>query len=179
MSKHFLARLTLIAFCLWHMTAVALYALPSDAKDPLTAQLRASISPLTRPYVLLFSQWQQWNMFAPDPLTTITEYGIEKKDGGQWTELARLQLGSFPWWRHTAQFKLLDRLLNRTDSLKPLREHFLASFCTEEDLPSGTTLLLTYYTATLPEEDHVESVSFWEAWKPQWHSSPDVTIVCP
>ena len=80
----FLLKGGIILFCVWHMFAVAIFALPRSASDELSTGVRHVFLPLVSPYVFTTSQWQQWNMFSPNPLRTITRYSCEVQQGDDW-----------------------------------------------------------------------------------------------
>src|SRR5687768_11713294 len=82
-----LKRSAIISFVLWHMFAVVVYALPHDADDRLNTWIRSELKPIVRPYILLTSQWQQWNLFSPDPLRRVTAYDIQRNDREGWTTI--------------------------------------------------------------------------------------------
>jgi hypothetical protein len=168
----------IILFCLFHMAAVAAYAIPSPAADRFSSWIRTRITPKVRPYLLVTSQWQQWNMFSPDPIRVVTRYVIERRDGDAWIEHRAIDADSVSWWRHAASMKALDRLLEQKPSLVPLREYFLRFFCADEELASGGALRLVYLTSFIPYHRKLQTISWWRAWKPEWTSTADVEISC-
>lgn len=171
-------RAAIILFCLWHMAAVALYALPDGARDPLTQHLRFRLQPLIRPYILLFSQWQQWNIFSPDPLRRVTTYTVEIDRGEQWHTLTAITPEAVPWLRHSDTFKLIDRLLSGPASTIPAIDHFLRMHCTQHGLPPGTHLRLVYHTAVLPLPANVLAPAQWRALRQQLMPMDGSEILC-
>lgn len=154
-------RAAIILFCLWHMAAIALYALPDAARDPLTVSLRTTLQPIIRPYVLLFSQWQQWNLFSPDPLRRIVTYRVEIDRGDRWEPIRTIEPGVYSTFRHASEFKFLGRLLEGARTTFPLVARFLERQCGELDLATGSHVRLTYLVSVLPLSRESLSVEQW------------------
>lgn len=172
-------KLTIVLFFLWHITAVGVYAIPQESQNPPSAWLKRNILPNVAPYILLTGQWQQWNLFAPDPLRRVTYYRIEQWDGWIWRSIAELKPGIVPWWRHAAQFKVFERLLEEGNTWKiPLRQRYVSFFCRDFSIPSGTPLRLVYLSYVIPKDPHIRSFTWWRSFTPQWSFTPDVTIGC-
>lgn len=144
-----LSQVFIIAFCLFHIAAVAVYSLPDAARDSVTNALR-TLQPYVRPYILLTSQWQQWNLFSPDPLRRTVTYAVEREQQGMWAEIAVFDPRSVSIFRHATEFKFLGRLLEGGKDQLPLIEHFLRAQCDAHLLPSGTHLRLVYRHAMIP-----------------------------
>jgi len=165
-------------FVLWHGFAIGTYTIPLDAHDPFSEGFRRTFLPLVRPYILLTSQWQQWNLFAPDPLRSVVTYEVQKRTALGWETLEKIEPGTYPWWRHAAQFKVFERILEaRSEKKEPLRRHFVSQYCT--DGMQGTVLRLLYRTYVIPKLQRPVPSSFWHTWKREIEEVPDVTIRCP
>lgn len=154
-------RLAILAFCAWHMLSVSLYLMPPiGVLSPLQS--------VTKPYVLLLSQWQQWNIFAPDPLRTSTVYRIETSDAGTWKTIRTIDAKTFAWYERAKELKILERLEDGWDKLLP---SYLASLCpslhadaaektirligSSETLPASLPELETLSSHTLPRTERV------------------------
>lgn len=150
----------IVAFCLWHMTAVVLYVVPRSLKNrfPQIGAVRA----LTDPYVLLMSQWQQWNIFSPDPLRRVSVFHVESTLNGvvgpRIVDSERLSP-----WRRAKELKVLYRLEEEWQSA---RETYLLSLCgnthaelqllrSHTVLPANLAMLNHVATTTLPLETNV------------------------
>ena len=171
-----LAHFCIILFCLWYMAAVFVYSIPNESGIKPMFHLIESFS---RPYLLVTSQWQLWNLFSPDPLRRVSEYRIETFEGKTWTILTTLKNGSFPWWKHAAQFKMIDRLLDLDRNLIPLQERLLAHFCQSYTLPPQSLIRFTYAYYVIPNTPEVLSAAWWKSWSPAWETVNGITIVCP
>lgn len=173
----------IVLFFVWHGTAIAIYAIPSIANDPISMFLRLNIGPVVRPYILWTSQWQQWNLFAPDPLRRVTHYHLQRFDPihDTWSDTAVFQPGSFLWWKHATRFKILDRIfdLEEGDRKILLQKHFLAKMCAEFALPSGTSLRMLFRYYIIPNTPELTSFSWWRSWQPSWYTIEGTQTVCP
>lgn len=180
MTKYmWLSKALIITFSLWHMGAVGIYALPGDAKDGISTWIKQHLGGSVSPYILAMSQWQQWNLFSPDPLRRVTEYAIETSDrGAPWQELIILRPGSFPWWRHAAQFKMLGSLLEWDAKRDEIVERFLQLQCQEHQLHTGTSIRLVYRYYIVPQHTRTASVAWWWNWVPEVTASPGLTTTC-
>lgn len=171
-------RSAIIIFCLWHMAAVGVYAIPTDATGAIPGWLRANVQPHVYPYILMTSQWQQWNLFSPDPLRRVMVYAVEADRGGTWEPVVTLGPGAFSTWRHAAELKYLGRLLEGGENQLPLVERFLHVQCREYRLRPGTHLRLVYHWYVIPWLENPLSVSAWQNVVPNWSSSIGSEILC-
>ena len=168
----------IIAFCLWHTAAVGIYALPGDAKDTVSTWVKGHLTRYVSPYILVTSQWQQWNLFSPDPLRRVSEYTLETQREGEWELLTTLKPGSFPWWRHAAQFKMLGSLLEWDAKRDEVVDRFLQLACREHSLQPGTPIRLVYRFYVIPAHERLASVSWWWNWQPEVTVSPGLSTTC-
>lgn len=175
---HSLSKVFVVLFCLWHMAAVGIYALPGDARDSLSLWTKQNLSQNISPYILATSQWQQWNLFSPDPLRRVSEYMLEIQQGTEWIHLTTLKPGSFPWWRHAAQFKMLGSLLEWDAKRDEVVDRFLQLVCQEHSLQSGTPIRLVYRFYVIPAHERMASVSWWWHWEPEVTVAPGLTTIC-
>ncbi|OGJ58909.1 hypothetical protein A2635_01790 [Candidatus Peribacteria bacterium RIFCSPHIGHO2_01_FULL_51_9] len=171
-----LSQSVIILFCLWHMAAIFVYSIPNETK---MKQMLRSAEFFSRPYILLTSQWQLWNLFSPDPLRRVSEYQIEIFEQNRWNSLTTLRPGSFPWWKHAAQFKLIDRILESEQNLIPLQERYLSHLCRTYNIPPQTLIRFTYTYYVIPNTRDILDTAWWKSWSPSWESIGGITIVCP
>jgi len=155
------AKWSIVVFCLFHMTAVALYTIPETTKDPLTLFVRTNITPVIRPYLFLTSQWQRWNLFSPDPLRRITTYTLEKETATGWESVPNFGYPRMSPFKHIDYFKILNALDNDREKLMPVRTAFLQSFCKEAGVMQGVHVRLHASSVVLsknPKEPPTEPV---------------------
>lgn len=175
-------KVIVVLFCLWQMTAVGVYALPSSSTWQFVHTLQNRLGPVINPYLLITSQWQQWNLFSPDPLRRVTSYAFETPDGSDgWKEIEYLTPGSLPWWRHAAQFKMLGSLLDgnaESDTQHTMAERWLQLRCAAHGLPPGTPVRLTYRYYVLPTQYNSMTVEQWMRYVPEEYSYTGHETAC-
>jgi hypothetical protein len=159
----------IVAFCLWHMAAVALYLLPRKNAGPLHA-----VQMLTRPYVLLFSQWQKWDIFSPDPLRRVSTYVVERNAGDRWETAAILDFDHLPWWRRAKELKVAGRV---ESEWKTLAEPYLKSLCDMIPYADGTDLKLTVRSIVVPSD--TPSLASMADLKPAVSERTMAVVYCP
>ncbi len=169
------AQWLLIAFCAWHMAAVGLYAIPTSVTDPGIKGMRDLALPLIRPYILLTSQWQQWNLFSPDPLRRVVNYHIEAQEHGTWKTVNIIAPQTLPWWRNAYELKFTANLEDDTDSAKQLRGQYLLNQCALLGLAPGTPVQLTFLYYVMPQTGG----TWWRTFRPQWTRTVGATTSCP
>ncbi|PIQ76170.1 hypothetical protein COU78_01270 [Candidatus Peregrinibacteria bacterium CG10_big_fil_rev_8_21_14_0_10_49_24] len=182
-------------FCIWHMVAVATYAMPdfSDQTKKLRALKSGSLVAdfielftkdfyeLTKPYTLLTSQWQKWTLFAPDPLRRVTSFAVEAEQDGKWHRVHEVQPRTVSFWNAAVQLKTIRRLEEskyRERNL-PIRAHYAKQVCARYNLAPDTPVRLRIDHFVLPMHTYPHSVSWWKNWKPEWVSRIDATAQCP
>lgn len=173
-----LSRSVIIAFCLWHMTAVGLYSLSPLMGDPISGWLYDNVRPYMRPYILTLSQWQRWNLFAPNPTRRVVNFAIDVQEDGVWKERSLVAAHTVEWWRKSPELKIM-RTLEKEERLKPLRERYVLLFCSTLDLPPGTHLRLRKQFYMIPKNETRKSAVWWREWTPQWKETIDVQTSCP
>lgn len=144
----------IVAFCLWHMTAVTLYLVPSGWNGVGSTPIR-SVRSLTDPYVLSFSQWQQWNIFSPDPLRRVSVFRVEATVGGETTPTV-FDSEKLSLLRRAKELKVLYRL---EDDWKSLVEPYLLTFCTRSADENIELQLLRTYSVLPADLDSLKRVS--------------------
>lgn len=158
-------------FVLWHMAAIGIYALPTAANDPLSAWVREHGRDVVTPYVQLTSQWQQWNLFSPDPLRRITRYRVTTDDTDMLIDDA-----TYNGFRHAVRFKLYDQALRDAPALQPLHIAAARMLCTELKIAVGTPMAIWSETAVLPT---ARDRSAWEQWQPTFDPLLLLRTSCP
>jgi hypothetical protein len=129
----------LIAFLIWHMFAVCVYLLPANAQNQ-------SIRQWTAPYILLFSQWQKWDIFSPNPVRRMSDYRIDRQTFSGWETVKEMTFDSLPWTTRAKQLKMLGRMEETWEELIPM---YLLVEC--DGYPEATLRLVVKNT-TLPNE---------------------------
>ncbi len=172
-----IAQAGIILFCLWHMSAVLVYAIPRETTDPISGFTREKVLPIVSPYILATSQWQLWNMFSPDPLRRITEYRIDVKQDDTWNTITTFGPGSFPWWQHSNYIKLFNNVFDGTD--ETLKKRVLAlTVCDRFHLPLDAIIRLSYTYAIIPLVTSPFDMTVWKSWQPEWMTDTGPITTC-
>ncbi|TSC79978.1 MAG: hypothetical protein G01um101425_455 [Candidatus Peregrinibacteria bacterium Gr01-1014_25] len=172
-----LGKVAIAAFVLWHIAAIGIFSVPVDDQGRLATAVRTHATPWVSRYVLTTSQWQQWNLFSPDPLRRVTFYRIEAQRDDAWHELTTLQPGSYPLWRHANMFKLLINIMEGNNPA--LTERFLSLLCREHLLVQGTGIRVRYLVTIIPWSAMPMSPRQWHAWNPTFETLEGPQISCP
>lgn len=168
-----------VLFVAFHMGAVLAFSLPADARDPISRSIRSALRPRIAPYMLVTSQWQEWNLFAPDPLRAVQSYSVDAEDGVRWKTVADIGPGTFPWWRHATYAKLLPAILKKErNDFDVFRERFLQMMCNDLGIPDGTLVRLRENEYVLPYLEGHEGNGWWESWEPADASTVIRTTNC-
>lgn len=134
-------------FAIWHAVAIGIFAIPREANDSFARLSRITLLPVVSPYVWLTGQWQQWNLFSPNPDAQSKDYVFEWFDGQNWQQLTSLHRGSYSILRHATRFKLLRNLFlpyGQSD----LAARYLQSLCQPFDLAPGTPIRVMVHLST-------------------------------
>ncbi len=137
----------IILFCLWHMAAVAFILLPDGTG--LYSRMLTRGQAIVTPYVMSFSQWQKWMIFAPNPLTRVSLFRIDHWTGESWEPVASLDYASLPWWQREKELKILSNLESDWNALSSA---YLKGFCEPLGIGDGHTLWLVSRYNILPSE---------------------------
>ncbi len=150
---------------LWHVFAVGVYALPLQATDRLTVLLRGTLMSAVTPYIQTTSQWQQWDLFSPNPYTRVSRYTFEVRDAeGAWTPAVTMDASSFPIFRRAALLKLFHNILDDANPL--LTQRLMRHLCADRGLAAGTPVRLRMEAYVLPHPPSPMPVAAWRAWQP-------------
>jgi hypothetical protein len=180
MLKGTLPKAAIIAFCLWHMFAVAIYSIPTSAPSKLSAAVRDTFVPIVMPYVLVTSQWQKWNLFSPDPLRRVTTYVLETEGQfGTWNTVAKFSGDTLPWWKRSDELKILGNLQEGGARLEAMRIAYLRSRCAEFGLSQGAPVRLMYEQFVLPVPPKPTPPGYWRTVQLNTERNVDVTTTCP
>lgn len=152
MTKTYTLRQTLvIAFCLWHMTAVLLYLLPNSG-----SKIFRQAKNVTRPYILILSQWQKWDIFSPNPVRRVSTFRIEENVGGRWHTLVMLDTKKIPWWQRNKELKVLGRLQEGWNKLAP---SYLGAYCRVLGVQNVNLRLVAHSTVVPSEMNELRNYS--------------------
>jgi hypothetical protein len=172
MARKFLS-LAVAAFALYHGLAVLLVSIPREVTWQSAAQ---GLLPGMRAYLFATSQWQEWNLFSPNPLRRVTQYRIERQQNGTWMLVKRLCAESLPPCRRADELKLLGRIADDS-TLTAVRKRYLQDVCRSQGLAAGTNVRLILEEYELPRGPL--SLAEWKAFAPAFQLRPDVSTVCP
>lgn len=179
MTPRSAGKIAIVLFCLFHMAAVAAYAAPDYTPEPLLS-LKEDIVEISRPYILMTSQWQKWNLFSPDPLRRIVSFHIDKElKDGSWEEIKIVGPGNVEWWHRATELKVIRRMEESEGggNLQALRERYVLEQC--KDLPDGTKLRLRRLYYVIPRHEVPPPVEEWHAYTPEVIQDFDVLVICP
>jgi len=165
-------------FCLWHMAAIALYAMPLGSTSTLMQRMEQEARPKIRPYVLLTSQWQRWSLFSPDPLRQVTTFVIDAQENRAWQPRGEVSPETVAWWHRADELKIV-RMLQKEERYAPLRERYVQLSCPTLDLEPGTNMRLRKRTAVIPLLEEWKPLSWWHSWELEWDEENDVETTCP
>ncbi len=171
------AKSAIVLFCLWHMFAVAAYSLPLNIKTPFIVSVRERVRPMVMPYVFTTSQWQQWNLFSPDPLRRVTSYILQTEKEGTWTDFAMINRKTVPWSALSRELKLLNNI-ETGENFLPARKAVLQNYCRTLGLPVGTPLRFVFESYVLPQSPSPPSLAFWQTYVPEITRTPDADVRC-
>lgn len=145
------------------MAAVGTYALPEDAEDRVTVWIKSHTGPIVRPYLFTTSQWQQWNLFSPDPIRRVSFYSITVDTPTAPPESVYLDHEHLPWWRDGDELKILRRMEDGAFQWEGLRMRYLEIFCEENRLPPRTAVTLSARGYVIPRPAVPMSTAYWHS----------------
>ena len=165
------------AFVTWHMFAVGVYAVPGAAEDRFAKFAQSTLLPRVSTYILLSSQWQQWNLFAPDPIRRITYYRFEQDTPDGWEEVVTLQPGSYPWWLHATRFKILGGIME--GGSPEVADRFAHLLCAKHDIAPGTRVRIVYLVSVVPWTETPQDYATWRSWNYPFNEEGAFDTACP
>ncbi|TSC59445.1 MAG: hypothetical protein Greene041662_477 [Candidatus Peregrinibacteria bacterium Greene0416_62] len=167
----------IILFCLFHMTAVASYSVSTAWNIPPLTFVQEMTLPWVRGYLLATSQWQQWNLFSPDPLRRVSRYRLAWEVEGMLQEAPWID-EELSYHRKANLTKTLRRLEDQGHNA-PMLLRFLALACHERALPPGTMIRLERAYYILPYAEKPLSLSDWRNYIPEWTTDTMAERPCP
>jgi hypothetical protein len=173
-----LQRAGIVLFCIWHMVAVAVFVIPAQAQGTATQALREHVLPIVRPYLLITSQWQNWDLFSPDPMRRTTRYRVDALTAGFWKPVKILEPALQHFWR-SDEFSYVIRLEDGGVGVEDLWLRYVRALCAPLGLPEATPVRLVVEYAILPASAPAEG---WEAWRgnaANWFQWQAAITPCP
>lgn len=158
------------------MAAIFIYSLYQVDDYPILAWLDSKRS-YVRPYVLITSQWQRWNLFSPDPLRRVIELDIEILRNENWQKVRTINEHTVSWWQRAPELKTIRRM--EDDNMKPLQVQYLKDFCRTSGLKEGTEIRIKKRWHVIPKHEDTESEEWWNTWKPDWRTVELSHTTCP
>jgi len=166
-------------FCVWHMAAVGFYSIPDDADDRFSRWAEDHVIGHFSEYVLMTSQWQQWNLFSPNPLRRIVFYRVERQNPyGEWAYVTSLNHTTYGPFRHAARFKLLGQALEENTTRPELAERAAQVLCDELGLEPGGRIRIWHEVAVIPYVWPSPGKAWWDAWTPRFEPSLAIETAC-
>lgn len=173
------AKVGIALFCAWHMAAIGLYTIPGEATDRASRWVLDNVTPHATKYVLMTSQWQQWNLFAPNPLRRITFYRVETQNAeGSWAYVTSVNRYTYGGMRHAVRFKLLGQALEEDTTRPELAERAAQVFCKEFGFEPEENIRIWHETTVVPYVHPSPSKAWWDAWEPAFESSLAIETTC-
>lgn len=173
------AKTGLALFCVWHMAAIAIYSIPGESKDRLSRALSERFAPRVAPYVLITSQWQQWNLFSPNPLRRVIFYSVERlTSSNEWQPVATINDRTYGILRHAARFKLLGQAFAEDQYYLPISERAARVFCREFGLSDQDRVRVWRDVAIVPYVHPSPTMRWWSGWTPRYEPNLAVETNC-
>lgn len=173
------AKTSVALFFVWHVVAVGVYTIPGEAKDGPSRWIKENVVPRVAPYLLLTSQWQQWNLFSPNPLRRIVFYRIEKQNPyGEWAYVTSINADTYGIWRHAVRFKLLGQALEENTQRPELAERAAQVLCREFAFKPDTGIRIWHDLTIVPYQWPSPNKEWWDSWTPAFESSLAIETLC-
>ncbi len=173
-----LGKTTIVLFCLWHAGALFIHTLPPAAAGMIPDALRSHVSPIVNPYMMANGQWQNWDLFSPDPMRRISRYRVVALQENIWTTLRILEPATARFWRSSGEFSYPLQL--EDGGATELFSRYLRALCTPLGLTEGTPVALMVDYAILPESPPEND---WAAWRKDttddWDQWTAAVTPCP
>lgn len=173
-----LRKAIVIAFVLWHGASVAIYSTPRS-NAPAMRWFDERIRPLVRPYMLATSQWQSWELFAPDPhRRSVSLMLAVQGEDGTWKVRGTVDPASVPWWRQSDELKTM-RALEENEANAPLFERYVQLLCPIFGIPPGTEVRVMRAVVVIPYLLEWKPPSWWRSFPPEWQGYLESAVRCP
>ena len=176
-----IAKILIIAFCMWHMGAVALLSVSDTLQVPFAEALKKTeLKDVLQQYSdVMFKQRQSWRMFT-NPTKTVVDFSIDVRKNGKWVERVRLDAHYFNIINRSHNLKAIRRLADRSGkSGEDLRKAYLTMFCERLSIPAHSQVRLRSFTMLIPTKHVVQTQEWWSKWKPTWKAKTLTTLTCP
>lgn len=155
-------RFWIVAFCLWHMYAIAIYVIPDENQVVFIDKIVTASMPASRAYVFATSQWQKWNIFSPDPIRRISIYEVSIEQNGRWNRLKILTPTSPPWYLKPKELKLARQLEEKNLGFISL---YLKYICKTGQAPRGAHIKVSARSYALPPKEDLDRQGGWTKYK--------------
>lgn len=166
-----MGRFLIIVFCCFHVVAVAAMTYPGELETEAIGRVRNTVRQYTDRYLNWTSQWQYWNLFAPNPTNWITEHRIEMFDGREWKTVQLIGGHTLSVWHRSDELKIQQRI--EEDDGQTMRERYLSDACARAGVPPGTLSRLILRTNTLTRDEPIPRLGG------DWYEKVSATVFCP
>ncbi len=140
----------LIAFLCYHMTGVLAMTIPGESTLRPAVFMRETVRHYTDSYLFWTSQWQYWNLFAPNPTNWITEHRVDAFLDGDWRVVGSIGPDSVNEWNRSDELKVQEGV--EEENHDEMRIRYLMDACIRMGVPAGTTVRLVFRTRILDRE---------------------------
>lgn len=161
-------RFWIVAFCLWHMYAIAIYVIPSENNISFLKKIEQASIPAVRSYVFVTSQWQKWNIFSPDPIRRVSIYEVNIEQNGRWNRLISITPDSLPWHLKPKELKLTRQLEENNHGLISL---YLKYICKTGKAPRGAHIKISSRSYVIPAGMELEKQGGWTKYKRDYRTT--------
>lgn len=176
--KRVLIQFGIALFFFWHSFAIAVYSLPDTVEHPKILRYHDTAMKVVRPYMLMTSQWQQWNLFSPDPLRNVTQYKVETYTEGRWIEEFMIAPNDMPVGKRSSELKMLRRLHEKSQ-YDDLLERYAQMMCDEVLAAPGDIVRITEQSAIIPKDLSPASFSTWKSRNLEFKDASVTSVECP
>ncbi len=158
------------------MAAIGIYSI-GKFEGNLALDMIESQRKRIRPYVLIASQWQRWNLFSPDPLRRVIAMDIEKRIDGEWEMVEVIDEHHVSTLRRANELKIMRRM--EKEKFEALRLAYIDDVCRRHEIPANTKMRMTKRWFVIPKNEEMQSAAWWNAWEPERKSDVLHITTCP
>ncbi|MAE68333.1 hypothetical protein CL635_00785 [bacterium] len=170
-------KIIIALFVVWHIVAVFVYSLYHVEGTPILEWMNSKRN-YVRPYILITSQWQRWNLFSPDPLRRVIEMKFDRQVSDEtWVNIYTLNEKTVGWWQRAPELKIMRRMEDENN--EPLQERYVHDLCRTRGIPAGTRMRLRKRWFIIPKNEVTQSTAWWNAWEPDWREMELLQTTCP
>lgn len=181
MRLRVLAKAGVAMFFFWHAGVIAIGTIPQHDAGAVSTALLTHAVPVVQPYLLLTSQWQNWDLFSPDPMRRMSRYRIEARVKGepQWRILKTIEPASDRLWR-SDEFAFWQRLEDGGPGTEELWRRTAQSLCEPLGLSDDSLIAIVVEYTILPDKPVRGNWGLWRTMtKGSWQSWTPVVTPCP